>query len=142
MIRKYACVRQQDVVDCDAAALFTVALHYRRTIGLEQMRDLTGTDPIWTNVLGLLKAAEKLGFAAKGVKSSYDALPQASLPAIPHVTTEEDLRHFAVPHHGMKNSVMADGGWNSDSLIKKDNDQGAMASDAAKATGWARRLPY
>ena len=85
MWRRYACVRQTDQSDCGAAALATVALHYRRPIGLQQMRDLAGTDRVGTNLLGLVQAAETLGFSAKGVKGPYEALPQVPLPAIAHV---------------------------------------------------------
>jgi ATP-binding cassette subfamily B protein len=96
MFRRYACVRQSDQSDCGAAALATVALHYRRAIGVHQLRDLTGTDRVGTNLLGLLQAAEKLGFSARGVKGPYEALPQVPLPAIAHVKTEEGLGHFVV----------------------------------------------
>jgi ATP-binding cassette subfamily B protein len=109
MFGKYACVRQHDLVDCGAAALATVALHYRRPIGLEQMRDLAGTDRVGTNLLGLLRAAEKLGFAAKGAKGPYEALAQVPLPAVAHVKTEEGLGHFVVLHRVTKNAaVVAD----------------------------------
>jgi hypothetical protein len=40
----HVCIRQNDQSDCGAAALATTALHYRRPIGLQQMRDLAGTD--------------------------------------------------------------------------------------------------
>jgi ATP-binding cassette subfamily B protein len=74
MLRRYECVRQADQSDCGAAALATISLHYRRPIGLQQLRDLTGTDRIGTNLLGLGHAAEQLGFVAKGVKEPYEAL--------------------------------------------------------------------
>ena len=106
MIRNYVCVKQNDMSDCGAAALATVALHHRMPIGLEQMRDLAGTDRIGTNLLGLLNAAEKLGFSAKGVKGPYEALPQVPLPAIAHVKTEEGLGHFLVLHRVRKGSVV------------------------------------
>src|SRR5262245_32688241 len=72
MLQRYACVRQRDMMDCGAAALATVALHYRRPIGLEQLRELTGTDRAGTNLLGLVQAAEHLGFSAKAVKGLYE----------------------------------------------------------------------
>src|SRR2546427_3446810 len=106
MLRQYVCVRQTDQSDCGAAALATVALHYRRPIGLEQLRELAGTDRAGTNLLGLLRAAEKLGFSAKGVKGSYDALPQVPLPAIAHVRTEEGLGHFVVLYRVKKDGVV------------------------------------
>ena len=96
MFRRYACVRQRDQSDCGAAALATLALHYRRPIGLEAMRDLAGTDRIGTNLLGLLDAAEKLSFTTKAVKGPFEALAQVPLPAIAHVKTEEGLGHFMV----------------------------------------------
>jgi ABC-type bacteriocin/lantibiotic exporter with double-glycine peptidase domain len=55
-------VRQADGSDCGAAALATIALHYRRPIGLQRLRDLAGTDCGGTSLLSLLHAAEKLSF--------------------------------------------------------------------------------
>jgi ATP-binding cassette subfamily B protein len=106
MLRRYACVRQADQSDCGAAALATVALHYRRPLGLQQLRDLAGTDRVGTNLLGLLQAAEKLGFSARGVKGPYEALPEVPLPAIAHVRTEEGLGHFVVLHRAGKDGVV------------------------------------
>ena len=85
MLRRYAFVRQDDQSDCGAAALATIALHHRIPVGLQQMRDLAGTDRVGTNLLGLVQAAERLGFSAKGVKGPYEALAQVPLPAIAHV---------------------------------------------------------
>jgi ATP-binding cassette subfamily B protein len=106
MFRKYACVRQADQSDCGAAALATVALHYRRPIGVQQMRDLAGTDRVGTNLLGMVQAAEKLGFSARAVKAPYEALAQAPLPAIAHVRTEEGLGHFVVLHKATSDAVV------------------------------------
>jgi ATP-binding cassette subfamily B protein len=106
MFRRYACVRQRDQSDCGAAALATLAVHHRRPIGLEPMRDLAGTDRIGTNLLGLLEAAEKLGFAAKAVKGPFEALAQVPLPAIAHVKTEEGLGHFLVLHRVRNSAVV------------------------------------
>ena len=98
MWRRYACVRQTDASDCGAAALATLALHHRLPVGLQQLRDLTGTDRAGTNLLGLLRAAEQLGFSAKVAKWSYDVLGRLPLPAIAHVKTDEGRGHFLVLH--------------------------------------------
>jgi ATP-binding cassette subfamily B protein len=121
MFRKYACVRQHDLVDCGAAALATVALHHRRPLGLEQMRDLTGTDRIGTNMLALLQAAERLGFSARGVKGPYEALAQVPLPAVAHTRTGEGLGHFVVLHR-VKNTavVVADPGRGVQKLTREE----------------------
>ncbi len=107
MFRPYPCVRQTDESDCGAAALATVARVHRRSIGLEKMRDLAGTDRVGTNLLGLLEAAEKLGFSARAVKGPWKALSEVPLPAIAHVTTEEGLGHFLVLHRVRKHSIVA-----------------------------------
>jgi ATP-binding cassette, subfamily C, bacteriocin exporter len=109
VLRKYAYIRQNDGSDCGAAALATIALHYRIPVGLQQMRDLAGTDRVGTNLLGLVQAAERLGFSAKAVKGPYEGLPQVPLPAIAHVRTKEGLGHFVVLHRvGTVGVVLAD----------------------------------
>jgi ATP-binding cassette subfamily B protein len=92
----YAFVKQNDQSDCGAAALAAVALHHRMPIGLERLRDLTGTDPRGTNLRGLLHAAERLGFSARAVQGPYEALAGVPLPAIAHLRTDEGLGHFVV----------------------------------------------
>jgi ATP-binding cassette subfamily B protein len=106
MFRHYACIRQSDESDCGAAALATIAMHHRRPLALHEMRELAGTDRIGTNLLGLVQAAEKLGFSSRGVKGSYEALPQLPLPMIAHVRTPEGLGHFVVVHRVKKHSVI------------------------------------
>jgi ATP-binding cassette subfamily B protein len=98
VFRRYAYVQQADGSDCGAAALATIALHHRITVGLPQLRDLAGTDRVGTSLLGLVRAAEKLGLSARGVKGTDEALSQVPLPAIAHMRTEEGRRHFVVLH--------------------------------------------
>jgi ATP-binding cassette subfamily B protein len=106
MFRNYTCVRQSDQSDCGAAALATIALHHRRPLGVHQLRELAGTDRAGTNLLGLVEAAEKLGFSARGVKGPYEALPGVPLPAIAHTRTPEGLGHFVVLHRVTKAGVV------------------------------------
>jgi ATP-binding cassette subfamily B protein len=73
---------------------------------LQQLRDLAGTDRIGTSLLGLVRAAEHLGFSAKGVKGSYKGLSQIPLPAIAHVKTEAGLGHFVVLYQVSKSGVV------------------------------------
>ena len=141
MFRKYVCVRQNDMSDCGAAALATVAIHHRRPIGLERMRDLAGTDRIGTNLLGLVQAAEKLGFSAKGVKGPYEALPRVPLPAIAHMQNEEGLGHFVVLHRVEEEGGRRGrpGAWGPDAVPRRV----LPALDGLPAGGGARveRIP-
>jgi ATP-binding cassette subfamily B protein len=109
VFRRFALVRQNDQSDCGAAALASVARHHRIPVSLEQMRELAGTDRVGTNLLGVVRAAEMLGFSARAVKGPYEALPSIPLPAIVHVRTEEGLGHFVVLYrHSKKSVVVAD----------------------------------
>lgn len=102
----YVCVRQKDQSDCGAAALATVALHYKLPISVQKMRDLAGTDRVGTNLLGLVQAAEKLGFSARAVKGPYDELEKVVLPAVAHWMTEEGFGHFVVLHRWWRDRVV------------------------------------
>ena len=106
MRRRYAVIRQADQSDCGAAVLATVAMYHGLRIGLQQMRDLAGTDRVGTNLRGLVQGAEKLGFSARAVKGPYEALPTVPLPAIAHVRTEEGLGHFVVLYRVGKDAVV------------------------------------
>jgi ABC-type bacteriocin/lantibiotic exporter with double-glycine peptidase domain len=47
-------------------------------------------------VLGIIEAAEKMGFSAKGVKGGMDAIDKIPLPSIAHVVVKEQLHHYIV----------------------------------------------
>jgi ATP-binding cassette subfamily B protein len=106
MFRRYAYVRQNDGSDCGAAALATVALHHRLAIPTQRLRELVGTDVAGTSFLGLLHAAERLGFSGIGVKGPYEALVRVPLPAIAHLKTEEGLGHFVVLYRVKRSAVV------------------------------------
>jgi ATP-binding cassette subfamily B protein len=106
MLGRYTCVRQHDQNDCGAAALATVALHHRVAVGLGRLRELAATDRSGVNLLGLLRAAERLGFVARGVRGPYEALPGLPLPAIAHVRTDDGLGHFVVVHRARRGDVV------------------------------------
>lgn len=89
-------VKQRDITDCGAACLSSVATHYKLNLPVARVRQLAGTDKKGTTVLGLVEAAQKLGFEAKGVKSPFESLFKIPLPAIAHVIVGEILAHYVV----------------------------------------------
>ncbi len=89
-------IKQRDITDCGAACMASVAANYKLKLPVSRIRQIAGTDKKGTNVLGLIKAAEKLGFTAKGVKGGTDALPKIPLPAIAHVIVNKVLAHYVV----------------------------------------------
>ncbi|MDR2293377.1 MAG: hypothetical protein LBE11_07905, partial [Prevotellaceae bacterium] len=69
-------VKQRDMTDCGAACLASVGEHYKLKLPVSRIRQIAGTDKRGTNALGMVKAAEQLGFEAKGVKGIVDSLPK------------------------------------------------------------------
>ena len=104
---KYYCVKQHDVTDCGAACLATVAKQYGLNMPISKIREVAGTDKQGTNVTGLLKAAEHLGFSAKGVKGDRNAIfTEFPLPAIAHVVTPDNMLHFVVIHKISRKKIL------------------------------------
>ncbi len=89
-------VKQHDITDCGAACLASVAAHYDLKLPIARIRQYASTDKKGTNVLGMLEAAEKLGFEAKGVRGAFDSLFKIPVPAIAHVVVKEVLHHYVV----------------------------------------------
>jgi ATP-binding cassette subfamily B protein len=89
-------VKQRDITDCGAACLASVAAHYNLALPVARIRQLAGTDKKGTNVLGLVEAAGKMGFLAKGVRGDWDSLFKIPKPAIAHIIVKEVLHHYVV----------------------------------------------
>jgi ATP-binding cassette subfamily B protein len=89
-------IKQRDITDCGAACLASVAAHHKLGLPVSKIRQWAGTDKKGTNAWGLIKAAEKIGMTAKGVKATPEALHEVPLPAIAHVIVKEKLQHYVV----------------------------------------------
>ncbi len=89
-------IQQRDITDCGAACLASIAAFYKLKIPVSQIRQYAGTDKRGTNVLGLVEAAELLGFQVKGVKGTFESLSKIPLPAIAHINIENKLLHYVV----------------------------------------------
>ncbi len=61
-----------------------------------RLRGLSGTNRQGSTALGLIEAAKRLGFSAKGVKGPADALPTVPVPAIAHCLIDQKLLHYVV----------------------------------------------
>ena len=98
-------IKQHDITDCGAACLASIAAHYKLQLPIARIRQMAGTDKKGTNLLGMIKAAEKLGFVAKGVRSEFDALYKAPLPVVAHIVVKEVLHHYVVIYKMTKTHV-------------------------------------
>lgn len=99
-------IKQRDISDCGAACLASVAEHYKLKLPVARIRQLAGTDQKGTNALGLIQAAGKLGFTAKGVKGPIEALKDIPVPAIAHVIIDNRLQHYVVIYKVTDSSIL------------------------------------
>ena len=99
-------VKQHDITDCGAACLASVAAHFDLQFPVARIRQYAFTDKKGTNVLGMIEAAGKLGFKAKGVKASSDCLSEIPRPAIAHIIVDGKLQHFVVIYKVTKNRIL------------------------------------
>ena len=107
MFKKYYCIKQHDITDCGAACLATISKQFGLKIPITKIREVAGTDKQGTNALGVIKAAEKLGFNAKGVRGDQEAFfSEFPLPAIAHVVIDGSLLHYVVIHSIKKDEVV------------------------------------
>ena len=94
---RYTFVKQHDMTDCAAACLAMVCLHYKKETTITKLRDMMGTDLKGTNLLGLSKCADQLGFTSQAVRVDKEGfLSKYTLPAIANILTKEGLSHFVV----------------------------------------------
>jgi ABC-type bacteriocin transporter len=89
-------IKQRDITDCGAACLASISSHYKLDLAVARIRQLAGTDKKGTNVLGMVEAAQKLGYEAKGVKGPFDSLFKIPLPAVAHLVVKDILQHYVV----------------------------------------------
>lgn len=106
-MKKYQYIKQYDITDCGAACLATVCKQYGLKTPITKIRDVVGTDKQGTNAYGMIKAAEQLGFSAKGVKGDKEAFfSEFPLPAIAHVVVDGSLLHYVVVHKITKKQII------------------------------------
>ena len=104
---KYTFVKQFDSTDCAAACLAMVCLHYKKETSISKLRDMMGTDLKGTNLIGLSKCAEELGFVSQSIRVDREGfLSDFTLPCIANVITKEGLSHFVVIFKKSKNRVV------------------------------------
>jgi ATP-binding cassette subfamily B protein len=115
--------QQIDKTDCGPACIVMIASHYMSYISIGRVRELCKTDYIGTNLAGMVRAAESLGFSAKPVRGTVqDATLNAKLsfPFIAHVrvspSNSTSLNHYVVVKKITKHKVLI---WDPDPARKK-----------------------
>lgn len=108
LFKRYVCVKQHDLKDCGCACLATISKQYGFKVPISKIREISGTDKQGTSAYGIIKAAEKIGFTAKGVKVSKpeDIFSEFPLPAVAHVVIDNKFLHYVVIHRIDKNEIL------------------------------------
>jgi len=87
--------RQPDAMDCGPACLKMVAEHYGRHYSLDTLREEASIGREGVSLLGISRAAEKIGLRTVGGRLTYEDLKdKAPLPCIIHW----NQNHFVVVH--------------------------------------------
>ncbi len=104
---KYYCVKQHDITDCGAACLATICKQNGYKIGITKIREAACTDMQGTNAVGMVKAAEQLGFTAKTVRGEKeDIFSDFPLPCIAHIIVDGNLLHYVVVQKITKKQIV------------------------------------
>ncbi|WP_421826382.1 peptidase domain-containing ABC transporter [Larkinella sp.] len=91
-------VFQQGQSDCGVACLVSILRYYGGNSPLERLRELSGTDPQGTTLLGLYQAASQIGFDAEGMEAERieNLKTDVTGPVILHLLLEDRLLHYVV----------------------------------------------
>ncbi|MCX2478709.1 peptidase domain-containing ABC transporter [Pedobacter sp. MC2016-15] len=88
-------IRQHDATDCGAACIASIAAFYNLDLTIARIRQMASTDTKGTNILGLIEASARIGFTARGVRGTYENLPNIPMPVIAHVN-QDNMAHYVV----------------------------------------------
>jgi subfamily B ATP-binding cassette protein HlyB/CyaB len=84
IIKRFAWVEQAEEMDCGAACLAMLCRHYGINMTLGKLRELANVTTQGATLDSLARAGESLGFGARGVQCTFDALLGFELPFIVH----------------------------------------------------------
>jgi ATP-binding cassette, subfamily B, bacterial HlyB/CyaB len=107
LFKAYPFVPQHDETDCGAACLAMVTKYYGVPVGVARLRDLANTGQDGASLWSVAQAAESIGFHARGLQLSYDALKSIETPAIVHW---EGFHYIVLYDAGERYAVVGDPG--------------------------------
>jgi HlyB family type I secretion system ABC transporter len=84
LTQRFPFVKQQSKSDCGVACLAMIGRYWGKKFRIYQLRPLANVARDGASLLGLVTAAESIGFATRPVKGSLQSLAKQPLPAIAH----------------------------------------------------------
>ncbi|MGD9706468.1 MAG: peptidase domain-containing ABC transporter [Candidatus Delongbacteria bacterium] len=82
--KKFPWLRQHDETDCGAACLTMISKFYGLNLSMGQVREMANVNTAGATMSAVCRAAENLGYRARGLKSTLPALKQLKYPMIAH----------------------------------------------------------
>jgi ATP-binding cassette subfamily B protein len=102
LTRHYPFIKQQSRSDCGVACLAMIGRYWGKHFSIPQLRPLANVDRDGASLLGLVNAAESIGFSTRPVKGTLGALAKQPLPAIAHW----EGNHYIVVYAVTQRSIM------------------------------------
>ncbi|MFS9162770.1 peptide cleavage/export ABC transporter BlpA [Streptococcus oralis] len=101
-------VPQIDARDCGVAALASIAKFYGSDFSLAHLRELAKTNKEGTTALGIVKAADEMGFETRPVQADKTLFDMSDVPYpfIIHVNKEGKLQHYYVVYQTKKDYLI------------------------------------
>ena len=101
-------VPQIDARDCGVAALASIAKFYGSDFSLAHLRELAKTNKEGTTALGIVKAADEMGFETRPVQADKTLFDMSDVPYpfIVHVNKEGKLQHYYVVYQTKKDYLV------------------------------------
>jgi len=101
-------VPQIDARDCGVAALASIAKFYGSDFSLAHLRELAKTNKEGTTALGIVKAADEMGFETRPVQADKTLFDMSDVPYpfIVHVNKEGKLQHYYVVYQTRKDYLI------------------------------------
>ena len=101
-------VPQIDARDCGVAALASIAKFYGSDFSLAHLRELAKTNKEGTTALGIVKAADEMGFETRPVQADKTLFDMSDVPYpfIVHVNKEGKLQHYYVIYQTKKDYLI------------------------------------
>jgi len=102
--------RQPDSKDCGPTCLRIISKHYGKLISLREIRNLSETTRVGSNLMKISDAAEAIGFKSLSLKMNFIKLKEAPLPLIVHwnkvhfvvvYKIKNDMVHISDPAYGL-----------------------------------------
>ncbi len=101
-------VPQIDARDCGVAVLASIAKFYGSDFSLAHLRELAKTNKEGTTALGIVKAADEIGFETRPVQADKTLFDMSDVPYpfIVHVNKEGKLQHYYVVYQTKKDYLI------------------------------------